>query len=218
MQSVLRAVTWRPVLITQGLGALFALADWLAQWHVQWHAAVQQSLVASLLRQSITAWLALLAALACDEAVRRGVPVWRAFTIAVLCASGANVVGQRVIVSGGQLHESVALARVNAFFDVGGIWGTAVMVYVNRRSAQRLLARIRGGELERVRAEQRLTASHLAAAEAQIDPAAVLRELADARDLYAGGHPGAEERIESLIAWLRDSVGRGTPSTGGVIP
>jgi len=211
---VLRAVTWRGVLLTQSLGALYALVAWLEQWHE----AGQPSLVVSLLRQSITAWLVLTAALACDEAARRGVPIWRAFAIAVLCASGANVVGQWVIVSGAHLHESVAVASVNAFFDVGYIWGTAVLVYVNRRSAQRLLARIRGGELERVRTEQRLTASHLAAAEAQIDPAVVLRELADARELYASGHPGAEQRLESLIARLRDSVGRGTPSTGGVIP
>ena len=211
--SVLRA-TWRAVLVTQGLGALFAVYPWLEQWH----RPGQPSLVVSLLSQSVMAGLVLMAALACDEAVRRGVRVWRAFAVAVLCASGANVIGQWVIASDGHFERPDALASLSAFMDVATYWGTALMVYVNRRSAQRLLARIRGGELERVRAEQRLTASRLAATEVQFDPAAVLRELAEARDLYASGHAGAEERIESLIARLRDSVGRGAPSAGGAIP
>lgn len=214
MLSVLRAVTWRAVLLTQGLGALYALYPWLEQWH----RPGQPSLVASLLSQSIMAWLVLIAALACDEAVRRGVQVWLAFVSAVLCASSANVIGQWVIASGGHLEKPEALASLSAFMDVATYWGTALMVYVNRCSAQRLLARIRTGELERVRAEQRLTASRLATAEAQIDPASVLRELADARDLYARGHGGAEERIESLIARLRDSVRPDMPSSGRSIP
>jgi hypothetical protein len=211
--SVLRA-TWRPVLVTQGLGALFALYPWLEQWH----RPGQPSLVASLLSQSVMAALVLMAALACDEAVRRGVQVWRAFAIAMLSASSANVLCQWVIASGGHLEKPDALATLSAFMDVATYWGPALMVYVNRRSAQRLLGRIRSGELERVRAEQRLTASRLAAAEVQIDPAAVLRELAEARDLYASGQAGAAERIESLIARLRDSVGRSTLSSGGGLP
>ncbi|HXS21922.1 MAG TPA: hypothetical protein VN735_11875 [Steroidobacteraceae bacterium] len=213
MRSELRAVTWRAILITQSLGALFALYPWLEQWH----RPGQPSLVVSLLSQSVMAGLVLIAALACDEAVRRGVQVWRAFAIVMLCASSTNVIGQWVIASGGRFEKPDALASLSAFMDVATYWGTGVMVYVNRRSAQRLLGRIRTGELDRVRAERRLTASRLAAAEVQIDPAAVLRELADARDLYASGHAGAEERIESLIARLRDSVGRSTPSTGGAI-
>jgi hypothetical protein len=213
MLSVLRT-SWRAVLVTQGLGALFALYPWLEQWH----RPGQPSLVESLLSQSVMAGLALMAALACDEAVRRGVPVWRAFAIAMLCASSANVIGQWLIASGGHFDRPDALASLSAFMDLATYWGTALMVYVNRRSAQRLLDRIRSGELERVRAEQRVTASRLAAAEVQIDPAALLRELAGARDLYASGHAGAAERIESLIARLRDSVGRSAPSAGGDIP
>jgi len=216
MTHLLRVLrpTWRAVLVTQGLGALFALYPWLEQWR----SPGQPSLLASLLSQSIMAALVLVAALACDEAVRRGAPVWRAFVIAMLCASSANVIGQWVIASGGRFHKPDALASLSAFMDVATYWGTTLMVYVNRRSAQRLLGRIRTAELERVRAEQRLTASRLTAAELQIDPAAVLRELADARDLYASGHAGAAQRIESLIARLRDSVGRSTPSSGGGAP
>ncbi len=208
--SVLRA-TWRAVLVTQSLGALFALYPWLEQWH----GPDQPSLVASLLSQSVMAALVLIAALVCDEAVRRGMQPWRAFVIALLCASSVNVIIQWLVVSGGHFEEPDALASFSAFMDVATYWGTALMVYVNRRSAQRLLSRIRATELERVRAEQQLIASRLAAVEVQIDPTAVLRELADARDLYASGDAGAGERIESLIGRLRDSVGHGTPSSGG---
>ena len=214
MLSVLRGITWRAVLVTQSLGALYALYPWLEQWH----RPGQPSLAVCLSSQSLMGWLALIAALACDETVRRGVGVWRASAIAVLCGSSANFIGQWVIASGGHLEKPEALASFTAFMDFASYWGIALLVYVNRCSARRLLARIRTGELRRVRAEQRLTASRLAAAEAQIDPAAVLRELADARDLYASGRAGAEERIESLIARLRHSVGQGTRSSGGGIP
>lgn len=212
--NALRAVPWRAVLVAQSLGAVFALEDWLQQLHEP----TQPSLAVGLLCQSGTAWIVLMAALACDETVRRGVPVWRAFTIAVLSASGINVIAQWVIAPGGYHQGSAVLTTINNFFAVGGLWGTGLLVYVNRRSAQRLLARIRAGELARVHAEQRLTASRFAVAEAQVDPAAVLRELAETRDLYASGHAGADERLEALIARLRNSVGRGVPAADGGVP
>ena len=205
--AVLQAVSWRAILITQSLGLAFALAPWLEQWH----RPGQPHLAASLTGQALSALLVMLAALAGDEAVRRGESVWRAFVAALLSASALNVAGQWLLVqafsTGGA--ERGLLAGINDFLSVGGLWGTALMAYLNRQSARRLLARLRADELERVQAERRLIASRLAAAEAQVDPAAVLRQLADTRDLYASGRPGAEERLEALIAQLRDRVARG---------
>jgi crotonobetainyl-CoA:carnitine CoA-transferase CaiB-like acyl-CoA transferase len=201
--TVLHAVSWRAVLVTQCLGFLFSLSSWLEQWQQP----DQPLLTLSVAGQAMTALLAMLAALACDEAARRGARVWRAFVVAVLSASCLNVLAQALLAEA--FHPAggpALLTSLDAFLTVGGLWGTFVMVYVNRRSARRLLERIRTSELERVRAEQRVAASRLAAAETQIDPGAVLRQLAQARELYAAACPEADERLEALIARLRDSL------------
>jgi hypothetical protein len=202
--TVLRGVTWRAVLVTQGLGFMFALYTWLQLWHQRW----QPPLLAGVMGQAIAALLVMLAAYAGDEAVRRGWSVWRAFVVVALCASVANVLCQwpmSYLVSG-TAHRLVDV--LNDFFNLGAFWGTVLVVFLNRRSAQRLLSRLRAGELERVHAEGRLIASRLAAAEAQIDPKALLRQLAEVRDLYAGGLPRADERLEALITGLREAASR----------
>jgi hypothetical protein len=205
--AVLRAVTWRAVLVTQALGLLFALYPWLEQWQ----RSGQPSLLLNLTGQSIAALLVMLAAFAGDEAVRRGWSVWRAFVVVLLCASVANVLAQ------GLLHRTFAIAGpardlgtvLSDFLTLGGIWGTALMVYLNRQSARRLLARLRADELERVQAERRLIASRLAATEAQIDPGSVLRQLGEVRNLFAEGRQEADERLDALITGLRAMVARG---------
>jgi hypothetical protein len=199
-------VTWRIVLVTQSLGLLFALQHSLQRWH---HPG-QPSLLESVVRQAITALLVMLAAFAADEAVRRGARVWRAFVIALLCASGANVLAQSLTsaVLGMGLCGRGLLQTLYDFLEVGGVWGTVLMVYLNRQSARRLLARLRATELERAEAERRLIASRLAAAETQIDPSAVLHQLARVRNLYATAQPEADERFETLIVGLREMVAR----------
>jgi hypothetical protein len=206
--AVLRAVTWRAVLVTQALGLLFALYPWLEQWH----RPGQPSLLLNLTRQAIAALLVMLAAFAGDEAVRRGWSVWRAFVVVLLCASFVNVLAQQ-----GLLHRKFAVAGpprdlgavLSDFLTLGGIWGTALMVYLNRQSARRLLARLRADELERAQAERRLIASRLVATEAQIDPGSVLRQLGEVRDLFAEGRQEADERLDALITGLRAMVARG---------
>ncbi len=140
--------------------------------------------------------------------------MWRAFFVVMVFVSALNVLVQWLL-NGAfglpSLHGGVE-DRINAFFGLGGEWGTAVLVYVNRRCAQRLLDRLRAAELERAEAERRLVASRLAAVEAQIDPAVVLRQLVDARNLYAAAAAGADEQLETLISGLRASLAR-TAST-----
>lgn len=207
MVSVLRAVTWRAVLLTQSLGFLFALIPWLQRWH----RPGQPSLLVNVVEQGFAALLVMLAAFTADEAIRRGLSVWRAFVVVVLCASGINVLAQALLHNAFASDERVrGMASIlSDFFTIGSLWGTVLMVYLNRQSAQRLLAHLRTGELERVQTERRLIASRLAAVEAQIDPAAVLRQLAEVRDLFAAGKPEADERLDTLITGLRDTVARG---------
>jgi len=204
--AVLRAVTWRAILAAQGLALLFAVTPWLRQPQPTW-----QSLVANLLRQIVAAQIVVLAAFAGDEAVRRGMRVWHAFVVAVLGASIANVLVQALLARAFDLVGSAPglLGVLENFLILGAAWATAIMVFLNRRAAQRLLMRLRAGELERAQAELRLTASRLAAAEAQIDSSALLRQLAEVRNLYDVGRPEAEPRFEALITGLREALARG---------
>lgn len=206
VRTALGALSWRAVLVTQSIGLLFAVDTWLELWHQP----QQPWLLGSVARQAITALLVMLAALAGDQAIRRGSGIWRAFAIATLVASSLNVLAQ-LLVSFGLgvgLSERGLVWILEDFLGVGGLWGTVLLVYLNRQSARRLLARLRAGELERAEAERRLIGSRLAAAESRIDPSAVLRQLSEVRDLYAAARPEAEERFEALITGLRETVAR----------
>jgi hypothetical protein len=202
--AVRRAITWRAVAATQVLGVLFALIPWLEQAGTP----AQPNLPVSLAQQSSTALFLMLAAFSADEAVRRSWTVLRAFVVALLSASCATALTQWVISLIFSARHSAGDFRttLGAFVNVGSYWGIVLMVYLNRQSAARLLARVRGGELERAQAERRLIASGLAAVEALIDPAAVSRQLEQVRDLYEAANPAAETKLDALITSLRDKV------------
>lgn len=212
--SALRtALTWRAVLATQTLAALYALTEWLEQGS---HAAALSHLIGA---QAMTALLVMLAALAGDEMVRRGWKVLSAFALAVLCTSAANAATQWML---HRWFADMAPARApvmiaNDFFNVGVLWGTALLVYLNRQSAARLLAHLRAQELERAEAERRVITSRLAATESRMDCASVLRKMSEASEQFAAGHAGADASLENLISTLREkaahAVAAGQPVT-----
>jgi hypothetical protein len=210
--AVLRAVTWRALLVTQGLGALFALTPWLEHWGLP----TRPNLPISLTQQSLTAAFLMLAAFAGDEAVHRGWTVMRAFVVTALCMCGATALCLYLTTLlsqwgvdqwAGPEHAGPGVSgSVVSFFEVGSYWGPFLMVYLNRQSATRLLASVRKGEMDRAQAEGRIIGSGLAAVEAQMDPVALSRQLKALRDSYAAGDPEAESKLESLIADLRNRV------------
>jgi hypothetical protein len=203
--AVLGSVTWRAVLLTQSLGLAIALLRWpQAQYPtVAW-------LLMTVVSQALAALLVMLATLAGDQAIRRGWPVWRAVVTGLFCVSAVVALatwGLRApfgFVDPGP-HGGVLYA-LGKFLDVCAYWGMAMMVFLNGRSAARMLAGVRTTELERVQVERRLLASRLAAAEAHIDPGVVLKQLAEIRDSFAAARPAADEQLEKLIADLRRSV------------
>jgi len=212
--SVLDSVSWKALLLTQSLGLLFALVPWL----VHLGHRPRGYLLLQLTQQAATALCVMLAALAADEAVRRGWQVWRAFVVALLCASLAAALAHLGLYVGLRVADPVAgLQRfVLAFFGVGIQWGTALMVYLNRQSGRRILAGVRAGELARLQAERRLIASRLASAESEVEPQAVGQRLQRLRDLYAAGSAQADSELERLITELRDSAARGLRAAEGL--
>jgi hypothetical protein len=211
--GVARAITWRAILLTQSLGLLFALTAWLKTLGQR----PNGYLLFHLVQESVSGLCVMLAALAGDEAVRRGWRVWSAFIVVTLGASLAAALAQLGLDAGLRIDDPMAgLARcLLTFFGVGTLWGTALMVYLNRQSAQRVLAGVRAGELTRLRAEQQLVASRLAATETQVDPPAIRHRLEQLRNLYAAGSTAADMELERLIAELRQRAARGLAAAEG---
>ncbi|HEY6454695.1 MAG TPA: hypothetical protein VIY90_05365 [Steroidobacteraceae bacterium] len=211
--AVRRAVTWRAIVLTQSLGLLYALIPWLLGRGLH----SREYLLFLLVQEGASGLCVMLGALAGDEAVRRGWRVWRAFVVVTLGASLAAALAQLGLDAGlGIPDRFAALPRcLLTFFGVGTQWGTALLVYLNRQSAQRVLAGVRAGELARLRAEQKLISSRLAATETQMDPPAIRQRLQQLRNLYAGGSARADAELERLITELRQRAARGVAAAEG---
>jgi hypothetical protein len=220
--AALRAINWRWVLATQAVAGLLALTSWLTSGSDAMPALLFHLLCA----QALSALLVLLAAPAADEAVRRGYSVLRAFVVATLGVSVVNAAAQWILHLAfkdiGDTQRSVVV--INDFFSVTGIWGIVLLVYLNRQSAARLLARLREDDLARVEAERLAISSRLKAIEAHVDSAEVLRRLSEIRYLYASGQDGADNCLENLITTLQNNVaraaiaGNGNRGFGGIRP
>jgi sensor histidine kinase YesM len=78
-----------------------------------------------------------------------------------------------------------------------------MLVYLNRRLAQRMLEGVRGAELRRVQLERQLVESRLATAEAQIDPQMLFSALADIRLGLERASPDADAKLDGLVQRLR---------------
>jgi hypothetical protein len=202
----MRPITWRAVLLTQSLALLYGITPWLEQWGQR----TQPQLGLSLLEQMVPAFLIMLAAFAADDFVRRGGSVLRVFAtaLAVACALSALAQWGVELLLGVDQPLQRYQALLTTFLNVGAYWGTPLLVYLNRESATRLLATLRAGELRRAEAEHRTVAANLAATEARINPAAVLRKLADVRSRFATSDEEADARLDELIEELRATVAR----------
>lgn len=208
VRAVWRAVTWKGLLVVQAFGLAFAVL-----WHLRHGASPPpHDLRSHFVSNAVSASLVMLAALGADEALRRRVRLWCAYPVALFAASAAAAIGQWCL----QQWPAVAFpeagsplaAAVSTGLSVFTLGGLAILAYINRQSAERVLQGVRAAELERVGVERRLIESRLAAAQAQIDPNAVFRQLAQIRNLYASARPGADESLEALIQELRASVPR----------
>jgi len=214
-RTVLRRITWRAFLITQALGCVFALYPWLETLGQPQAAPV----ISSFMEQALAALFVMLAAFAGDEAVRRGWSVWRALLVGLLFACSATAIVEwgidrtvGLVAPAGALRQAV-----NTFLEVGSYWGigSVLMLYLNRQSAERILAGVRAGELARLTAERRLLTSRRATAEMQLDPDLLLRRLGEVRDQYARGETHADQGLDQLIAELRDRAARATAAADG---
>ena len=113
---VARAVTWRAVVLTQSLGLLFAIIPWLETLGQR----ANGYLLFQLVQEAVGGLCVMLAALAGDEAVRRGWRVWQAFVVVTLCASLATALAQLGLDAGLRIADPMAGMRrfLLTFFGV----------------------------------------------------------------------------------------------------
>lgn len=185
-------------------GAAIALAHWLQRPPPVRAAFLAEGLAA----ESMAALVMTLAALIADRAVQSGCSVWRAFAVALPCALIVTV-GLQVqwfTWLGAVPAKSSAQLALEIMSALCVLWGMAMLVFLNQRSAARMLGRVRAAELERVQLERRLLDSRLSAAQMQLDPARVMQRLREIRACYAQASPGAEVQLEGLIDHLRGCV------------
>jgi hypothetical protein len=173
-------------------------------------------LASGLVITNLGALLVLLAALSADEAIRRGIRPWLAVAVPLVMASVGTALGQWYI--RGWFHFYSGINRPGVPIDVQRTMmiyvagdtlmfgGYAMLAFLNRRNAQRILEGIRGAELRRVQLEQQLTESRLAMTRAQIDPSALFESLGEIRGLYASAAPQADRKMDELIQRLQHSV------------
>jgi hypothetical protein len=213
LRAAWRAITWRNLLILQALGQLTIYLESREQ-HLfgTWMGHPSLGYVSMALSVFVLIPIALLS----DEAVKRGAAARFAYPIAVALtvpvAILATTVTQQVYLSifglppgkpdlfwRSSIEASVHMYIYGAF---------AMLVFMNQRTADRMLENFRNSELRRAQLERQLVESRLATAEAQIDPTMLFEELAEIRLGFKSGGDRAELQLTELIQTLRTALAR----------
>jgi sensor histidine kinase YesM len=208
-----RGMTWRRILFTQAIVALAVLVesfedDLLGTW--MGHPSLQY------IAMSLSALFLLAMMLYADELVNRGASARLMYTIAVLLAfplafvvTGTTEEIYYVIL---RLPRAVAEAHRWVFIstaeNIAVVCAFGMVIYMNRRTAERMLERVQATELKRVQLEGRLVESRLAMAEAQVDPQMLLSSLEEIRDGFRHSLPNADAKLDELVQHLRSALAR----------
>jgi hypothetical protein len=91
----------------------------------------------------------------------------------------------------------------------GALYGSlAMFIYVRLRNARLATAALADAEIRRSEEQRRLIASQLVAAQAEVDPAFVMKALDDIERAYETDPARADEALDEFIAFLRDAIPR----------
>jgi hypothetical protein len=170
----------------------------IGNWHPSFTVPRLVLVSAILLSESL---LVLLGVLGAEEAERRGVKTRRAFVLALFAACGAIA----LLRAAAPAWATDTIGRVyDGVFEAWTYGGIAMIAYLNRRGAIRMLEGVRTAELNCVQSERYLIDSRLAAFRAQIDQPAFFAAMTEIRNAYDQNLPDAGERLDALILQLRD--------------
>jgi hypothetical protein len=208
-----RGMTWRRIVITQAIVALAVfvqsfegalLGTWMGHPSLQYVA------------MSVSAFFMLAMTLYADELVNRGararlvypLTVLLAFPLAFLTTGGTEEIYYAVLRLPPAVAETHRWVFVSTAEDIAVICGFGMVIYMNRRAAERMLERVQGAELKRVQLERQLIESRLATAEAQVDPQMLFSALAEIRDGFSRSSPDADAKLDELVQRLRSALAR----------
>jgi len=207
--AVIRGITRRRIVIAESIG-LFIILMRYVEAGGRLTPADGPVLIVELL--SLVPALLLLAALSADQFVIRGASAVRSYSLCVLVAASLGAVLQCALQTWVRAHivphhASLVLHPWSRcaydMIDILVPGGVAMLVFHSRRSATRILNRLRIAELSRVQLEQRLTESHLAAARTQVDSAAILSFLKEIRAQYRTAPLDADVRFDDFVESLQ---------------
>ena len=123
------------------------------------------------------------------------------------------VAGQLILDKKNRTPETRAQAhRLAAMLGIGALglihaW-LATFVYVRQRNALRAARALADSEVDRAEAQRNLLAAQLMAANAQVDPAFVLRTLDDVERAYVTDPARGDVLLDEFITYLRDAIPR----------
>jgi hypothetical protein len=207
------AITWRNLLILQALGQL---AIYLESREQALFGTWMGHPSAGYVSMALSVFLLVPIALLSDEAVKRGAAPKFAYPIAVSLTVPVAILATSVTQ---HLYLSVfglPPGKPNLFWrsDIEAsvhmyIYGAfGMLVFMNQRTADRMLENFRNSELRRAQLERQLVESRLATAQAQIDPTMLFEELAEIRLGFKSGGDRAEVQLTELIQTLRTALAR----------
>jgi hypothetical protein len=206
-------LSWRGVLGTQAIGQLIAFLVTF-----EWGYFGESIHHRSLHYVAMAVYVLILPPLAigADEAAGRGAPpriVYPVLLIGNLLTAMAVAWSMQQLYClwyGISLPETVRWNFPEASVHLSMYWTIALLAYMNKRAAERMLERVQGAELRRVQLDRQLVESRLATAEAQIDPKMLFSALARIKRGFEECAPEADTGLNELIQALRTALTRTT--------
>jgi hypothetical protein len=208
-----RGMTWRRIALTQ---AVAALAVWVESFEGDLLGAWMGHPSLQYVAMSVSALLMLAMMLYADEFVNRGARARLVYPLTILFAFPLTFVitgmTEEMYYAVLRLPRAVAAAHRWVFIStaehIAVICVFGMVIYMNRRTAERMLERVQAAELKRVQLEGQLIESRLAMAEAQVDPQMLFSALAEIRDGFSRSLPNADAKLDELVQHLRSALAR----------
>jgi len=214
LRALARRVTWRVPAGALGLGILF---NGLRVLEISGADARPDNVyVATAVMQTVAALFVILATLAADEAVERGVRRAIAYPIAVITGCALAAFAQVHVRSWFDLRletdvidlppEVLSLQPLVVFFELS-IWAAiGVSLYVSHRGARRAAATRHATEVQRAFAQRRVFETRLCVLQARVEPGFLLDVLGHVRELSRSDLVAGERMLDALIDYLRAAL------------
>jgi hypothetical protein len=213
LRATWQALSWRNLLLMEALGQLaIFLQSAESKLFGTWIGHPSEHYLSMLLNVLLIVPIALFA----DETVKRGARARYVYPAAVFStipvALLATIVIQRLYVAVFGIPPGTPdlfwRSSIETGFDMYVYGAFGMLVFMNQRTADRMLENFRNAELRRVQLEQQLVESRLATAEAQVDPAMLFGALTNIKLAFEHDRPDAEEELNDLIQTLRAALAR----------